>query len=217
MGISSRDIARACEALNRHEGLTPSARRVGVEIINHTDKRTGRAWPSEARLAEALGYTTRTIRRAKTELARLGFLAWRRRGPYRTPIYTIAWSVLSRIAGTLKERLKVATAKYRTAPRPAKSPLLVEKQHHDRTLESSYRSQGVSLGTWGRKTTQVLTDTQLNSRAHSRLWTTIRGLETSLVAQIIARMTESIEVEAVRAERFKPGSGLQTLLGLLKT
>lgn len=217
MAIAARDIARACEALNRHEGLTPAARRVGVEIINHIDRRTGKAWPSEARLADILGYTTRSIRRAKVELARLGVLSWRRRGPHRTPVYTIAWATLTGIARSLKERLKVATARFRKTTRAVGSPAPVEKRHHDRTFQSAYLPQSFSLRGIGRKTETVLPESLLNSRAHTRLWTAIRGLEASLVAQIIARMSENIEAEAVRAERFRPGSGLQTLAGLLRS
>lgn len=216
MAVTARDIARANEALNRHEGLTPAARRVGAEIINHIDRRTGKAWPSEVRLAEALGYTTRTIRRAKAELARLGFLAWRRRGPHRTPVYTIAWATLAGIARTLKERLRAATAKFRRKPvTAAGSSVPVEKRHHDRTFAPAYLAQSFSSGGGVRKTATVLPESLLNSRAHSRLWMAINGLEAALRGQLVDRMTETIEAEAVKAERYRPGSGLQTLAGLL--
>ena len=105
MAITSKDIAQAAEALNRFPGLSPLARRLGIELINHTcrnprHEQHGKAWPSEARLAEALSVTTRAIRKAKAQLKAHGFLAWEQRGrhPQRTPLYELAWERLRAVA-----------------------------------------------------------------------------------------------------------------------
>ena len=98
-------------ALNRHPDLSATARRVALELLNHINRATGTAWPSEARMAEALSITTRSIRRAKAELAALGLLTWQRRGTSkagRTNVYRLALAALLSLATRIKAKVKAA-------------------------------------------------------------------------------------------------------------
>ena len=52
MAISSTDKAKAAEALIRHPDLSSAARRVGLELLNRIDKRTGLLAPTEVAQAD---------------------------------------------------------------------------------------------------------------------------------------------------------------------
>lgn len=94
-----------------------------------------------------------------------------------------------------------------------------------RTFPSSYLTQiknikgalegmGGALAAKARQ--QVLTDQQLNAKAHSRLWAALQSLSPSHLSSLIDKVTEEVEAEAVKAERYSPGSGLITLSRLLE-
>ena len=216
MAISSQDIAIAAEALNRAPGLSSLARRVGIELINHTDRESGTAWPSEARLAEALSVSDRAIRKAKTQLKERGFLTWKHRGRSpagRTLLYNIAWERLKQLAASIKSRVKKAAESYR-------KPI---RQILGRNKRSGYLTQFLSIGleTAGRTIQRVPQNNihnplLLEKRAHSRLWEALKGLPEPTYTTIVAAITPSIEKQAVNAEQFTPTTGLSTLLSLIK-
>lgn len=214
MAITAREKAQAAEALNRHPGLSPAARRLGIELLNRIDRRTGITWPSEARLAEALGYSDRTIRRAKAELRAAGLLTWTCRGQHKTPLYTLGWEAIRAIGARIKARVAAA---FSTRPKISTAP--------GRTFRSSYLTQLKFTGTLevrgavsaAKFSPQSLTDTQLNARAHSRLWASLRNLAPAHLAQVLERLTEQAEAEAVKTERYHPGSGLGALKAALET
>jgi len=62
---------------------------------------------------------------------------------------------------------------------------------------------------------QVLTDPQLNAKAHSRLWEALRRIAPDQLTQLIDRITPEREAEAVKAERYRPGTGLDALKAAL--
>lgn len=250
MGITSADKSKATEALNRHPNLSPAARRVGLELLNRIDRKTGLAWPSEARMAETLGVNVRTIRRGKAELHALGLVTWVRRGTSRkgrTPLYTITWAVLLTIADTIKAKVKAACDAARVRTSGASKPSSVEKQSTEiitplpdrlpvqspqitpprpavgRTFSPSYLSQYLNKasgsGFWkapGTPQGQVMTDQQLNAKAHSRLWEGLRGLSQHHYAHLMDLLTPEHEAEAIKAERFRPGSGLTMIKTILE-
>lgn len=78
--ISPRDIARAAKTLIYVYGLSPSARRVGLALLDHLNVHSARCDPGEARLAAMLHISERAVRNAKHELRRVGFLTWRSHG-----------------------------------------------------------------------------------------------------------------------------------------
>src|SRR5262245_39609528 len=78
--ISPRDIARAAKTLNYVWGLSPSARRVGLALLDHLNVHNARCDPSEERLAALLHISVRAVRNGKSELRRVGFLTWKSHG-----------------------------------------------------------------------------------------------------------------------------------------
>mgnify|MGYP003378805250 CR=1 FL=1 len=224
MAITAREKAQAAEALNRHPDLSPAARRLGIELLNRIDRRTGVTWPSEARLAVALGCCERTIRRAKVELRAAGLLSWTCRGQHKTPVYSLLWEALKMIGAAIKAKVKAAFSSVSipqstTAERGPERP-------SGRTFSSSYLTQfknlkgaleGIGRPLAAKTHQQVLTDQQLNAKAHSRLWAALQSLSPSYLSQLIDRITEEVEAEAVKAERYSPGRGLITLSRLLES
>jgi hypothetical protein len=235
MGITAADIAKAAEAINRHPNLSPAARRVGLELLNHIDRKTGLAWPSEARMAEALGYDERTIRRGKAELAAAGMLSWIRRGTSkrgRTPLYTLAWDSLLSIATSIKTKLKAARDAARNRARASssstsKSPTTSQNNRYPppvgRTIPPAYLSQCFKIssgkGFWkapGTPQNQILTDQQLDRKASARIWEVLGRLAPAQLAQFIDRPdAEAVQDAAIKAERYQPGTGLAVLHDLI--
>jgi hypothetical protein len=236
LAITPQQIAIAAEALNRHPDLSATARRVGIELLNHADRTTGTAWPSEARMAEALGLTDRSIRRAKAELAALGLLTWQRRGTSkagRTNLYTLAWDALLSLAARIKAQLKAAASAARkrlgtpsTAPPPPvhKPSKNAARTFVDRTKASAYLTQlrfmvgGKVAGTAPAKPQgQILTDQQLDGRAQARVYDALRQLGQAALTQFLARPDAAqLEAAAIKAERYNKGSALTFLADRLR-
>ena len=59
----------------RDDTLPPSALRVAVILMRHLNRKSGLAWPSQGRLAEALGLTDRAVRKAIDALVKAGHLS----------------------------------------------------------------------------------------------------------------------------------------------
>jgi Helix-turn-helix domain len=236
VAISPTQIATAAEAINRHPELSGTARRVALELLNHADRTTGKAWPSEARLATALGVTDRSIRRAKVELAEHGLLTWQRRGTSkagRTNLYALAWDVLLSLAASIKAKVKAAAIAARKRLRvPSGVPQApVHKPSNgashpfvDRTKASAYLTQfrfmvgGKVAGTPPTKPQgQVLTDQQLDGRAQARVYDALRQLGQAALAQFLARPDAAdLEAAAIKAERYNKGSALAFLAERLR-
>lgn len=232
MPLTARQKAQAAEALIRHPDLTPAARRVGLELLNHADRRTGISWPSEARMAEALGVDPRTIRRGKASLRAAGLLTWEQRGGHRTPIYRLLWDRLVQLAAAIKVRVQTACKAARTAITTATPSTLppTSKPAGDgprrflgRTFSPAYPThQGLKKMGEGKQggNRQILTDAQLVARASSSFWTALQQLGPHLMAQFIAHpQATAFQEQAIHAERFQPDhgrTGILTLQRLLK-
>lgn len=228
MPITARQKAQAAEALIRHPDLTPAARRVGLELLNFADRRTGVSWPSEARMAEALGVNPRTIRRGKAELRAAGLLTWRQRGRHKTPIYELAWTMLVQLAATIKARVNSACKAARTAISTTSAPLRKPTENNaaprlGRTFSPSYPTHEDFKGALEEKKStrsQILTDEQLVARASTRFWTALQALGPHVMAQFIAHpRATALQEQAIQAERFKPHqgqTGIATLFASLK-
>lgn len=225
--LTPSQIAVAAEAINRHPDLSEKARRVAHELLCYADRSTGLAWPSEARLATALGLSDRSIRRAKAELAALGLLTWQRRGTSkrgRTPLYRLAWEQLLSLAAAIKHKVKIAAKAARdrfrpssssAAPPVSKTPNKGPRTFVDRTRLSTYLSQGFKLssggGFWkapGTPQGQALTNQQLDAKAHARVSEALRQLGHAALAAFYEHPDAAqLEAEAIKAERFKPDHG----------
>lgn len=231
MALTARQKAQAAEALIRHPDLSPAARRVGLELLNHADRRTGISWPSEARMAEALGVDARTIRRGKADLRAAGLLKWEQRGYHRTPIYRLLWDRLVQLAASIKARVQAAckaaraarkatsTAKASTPP-PSPPPAHERPENGSarstgRTFSSSYPThQGLKGALEGKSSASAaplrtqITEQELDARASARFWKALQALGPQIMAQFIAHpRAEELQAQAIRAERFKPDHG----------
>ena len=224
MPITARQKAQAAEALIRHPDLTPAARRVGLELLNYADRRTGISWPSESRMAEALGVDPRTIRRGKAALRAAGLLTWEQRGYHRTPIYRLLWDRLVQLAATIKARVQTAckaartaisTAKPSTSPPTSKPAGEVPALSTGRTFSPTYLTQqGFRRAGEGRQG-QILTDAQLVAKASSRFWAALQALGPQIMAQFISHpQADTLQAQAIHAERFKPDNGRTGVLML---
>lgn len=236
MAITPSQIAIAAEALNRHPDLSATARRVALELLGYADRETGLAWPSEARMATALGLTDRSVRRAKVELHALGLLTWVRRGTSRkgrTPLYRLAWDRLLSLAATIKAKVKAAASAARNrlrTPSAAPPPPIPKPSNGaartfvDRTKLSAYLSQGFKISTgkgfWkapGTPQGQHLTDQQLDAKAQARVYDALRQLGQTVLTQFIARPDAAqLEAAAIKAERYSQGSALAFLAAQLR-
>jgi len=234
VAITGTDIALAAEAFTRCPGLTPTARRVGHELLNYTDRSTGLAWPSEARLADALGVTVRTIQKAKAQLRQRGLLTWRQRGrhPQRTPVYELVWTALIALARGIKTRVKKVTARYRSPPqRPTGSPprSIPSTPGLGANFRSPYLPQKKDRSWDGTKKPPPRTPLQrrsgtdrfppalLRQRAHTRLWTALTAnLSTQHLGNLIDTLAKHPEIEeqAIVSEQRRWESGLPLLLQL---
>ena len=71
---------------------------------------------------------------------------------------------------------------------------------------------------FGKATSKTLADPAfLNRKAHARLWKAINGQPENIVTTIHSLTTPDVEYQAVLAERYKPKSGLHTLVRLLSS
>lgn len=80
--ITPLDTLLAIKAISLAPSLRDSDRRVGIALIEHFNRRTGRCDPSHARLARLLDLTPRTVVRSVKRLEAAGLFAKVRHGGY---------------------------------------------------------------------------------------------------------------------------------------
>jgi len=234
MPITARQKAQAAEALIRLPDLTPAARRVGLELLNHANRATGISWPSEARMAEALGVDPRTVRRGKADLRAAGLLTWEQRGYHRTPVYRLLWDRLVQLAAAIKQRVQAACSAARkattaNAATPPPSPPPINKRPENgparstgRTFSPAYFThQGLKTAGEGKGSAPAaplrgqITDAELNARASARFWKALQALGPQIMAQFIEHpRAAELQDAAIRAERFRPDHGRTAIAAL---
>lgn len=220
MPITPQQIAIAREAITRLPDLSASARRVAHELLNHVNRETGFAWPSEARLATALGLSVRSIERAKAQLRDLGLLTWQRRGTNkrgRTNLYSLSWETLLNIAARITAKVKAAAiaARNKLSATVSKARETAHRPFVDATKVAHYLHQcfnfkggKVSGLTPAKPQRQVLTDQQIIAKAHASVSNALRQLGHAAYAQFLALPdAEQLEAAAINAERWKPNKG----------
>ena len=115
MAVAALDTLIAIKAINLTPGLCESDRRVGVTLIEHYNRKTGRCDPGQARLAELLGYCLRTIIRATQRLERAGLFRKVRHGGYSSRnSYAPNWERLDAINEEWKAKLHRRKSSART-------------------------------------------------------------------------------------------------------
>lgn len=225
--ITSKEVALAAEALNRFPGLSPIARRVGIELINRADRKTGQCRPSEGRLALSLGCDDRSVRRAKVELQAAGFLCWHTPGHHKRSIYQIMWSRLCDAALRLKRKIRqaadpaIAKARHDKAVKWRRylnqEPLRRMRQYmghapvakSDRTKMSGNPTTHINQFIKALETGKV---DPLREASERRFWADISKLPDALSAQITAFLEEDTLERALEAERRLWGDGIQYVI-----
>ena len=216
--VTSKDIAIAAEAINRHRGLTPSARQVAIEILQGMNKAIATTWRSVNGLAVRLALSPRTIGNALRLLRDLGLIQTRPRGG-KGLLFRITWSALRRIGAAIKREV----GKRLGTRAKAQAIDLPPERQRDRQPASPVPTQvkiyrgGVGAGAPRQPSQSIVPDEILNRKAHQRLWQAIRGFGVELVTAVMVHDNAAeLEAEAVRAERYRPGSGLAVLVERLR-
>jgi hypothetical protein len=93
MNVRPLDTLLAIKAIGLEEGLKPSDRRVGVLLLEHYNRRTGRCDPSMQRMGSLLGLSVRTIIRSTQRLEKAGlFRKTRHGGNFNNNFYEPMWA-----------------------------------------------------------------------------------------------------------------------------
>lgn len=103
----------------RVAALRPSDRLVGVTLIEHFNRRTGRCDPSLERLSKLLGLSIRTVIRATQRLQRAGLFRKTRHGGYSNRnSYEPDWRRLEGLDAAWGQKLREHSAHRRTSMSP---------------------------------------------------------------------------------------------------
>lgn len=104
--IKSIDTLLAIKAINLAPGLVPSDRVVGVALIEHYNRRSGRCDPGMERLAGLLGLCTRTVLRATKRLVRAGLFKKVSHGGYfNRNSYEPNWQRLAELEAAWRKKM----------------------------------------------------------------------------------------------------------------
>lgn len=212
MAYQTKDIALAAEALNRVPGLSPLARRLGIEVLNRMDRQTGRCKPSEARLALSLGCDERSIRRAKVELQDAGFLCWISPGRYCRSIYQLMVSKLAKVALELKAAIRKAVTpqvlkivnqqriRARKAQETLKAAVNADRTKMSGNLTTLSNTKYIRPGK-GSESSQGWA-----KNAEQRFWADIAQSKEATL--LVDRLTESLLERVIEAEGRAKGAGI---------
>lgn len=134
-GLKPQELAsmrwQAIEAFNRIPGLSPAARRVGIELICTMDAKTRACFPGELRLAGMLNMWPSAIKKGKVDLRDAGLLSWSNPGgPRHQSHYRFDWDALTRLSQEAKTRGELATETRKFEPVNASL-----QQPHQRTMD----------------------------------------------------------------------------------
>jgi hypothetical protein len=120
MSVKPLDTLIAIKVINLIPGVTASARRVGVTLIEHYNRRTGRCDPGIERLAELLGCCTRTIIRATDRLERTRLFRKVRHGGYSNRnSYEPNWALFTELERAWRDKLQESARLRRMKMSPA--------------------------------------------------------------------------------------------------
>ena len=206
MAISSTDIAKAAEAINRHRGLNPSSRRVGLEILNAMNRQTATAWRSVGGLARRLGISERSVSYALRLLRKLDLIVTKPNGG-KGLLFRLAWRRIKAVGAAIKRELfrqSGTRTERQVAVPPIKrkdTPQAVADVLPPKNISRSFEKKTGS-------TQQILTDQQLDGRAQTRIYDALKALGHAAMMQFFNHPDAAqLEADAIKAERFSPDQG----------
>jgi DNA-binding transcriptional ArsR family regulator len=107
MPVSPLDTLLAIKVINLAPGLLPSDRLVGVILIEHYNRRTGRCDPGVERIATLSGLSPRTVMRATWRLEKAGLVRKIRHGGYSNRNrYEPNWQRFAELEAVWRNKLK---------------------------------------------------------------------------------------------------------------
>jgi hypothetical protein len=233
MAVKALDTLLAIKVINLVPGLRQSDRRVGVALIEHFNRKTGRCDPSLGRIAGLLGYCTRTIIRSTQKLESIGLFQKVRHGGYTNRnSYEPNWPRFAELETAWKEKL-LQNARSRQSglsPAPGQPSHVADDKHVTQTCSTNQSQSTCSSGrpnkrmeaveirsntnSFGKRSADAARDEaegrwcrELNDRFRSKSVT---------YAEIIRAITPDIKDAATEAEFKQRGAGIAYVIKELK-
>ena len=137
MRVQRLDTLLAIKAISIVPGLTDSDRQIGIALIEHFNRDTGRCDPSLDRLSEVTGFCTRTAIRSLKRLTAAGLFQIDRHGGYSNRnSYEPIWHRFAAIRNTWQAKFK---AKSLSRDRREVSPGPCQPEANRRAIERDLR------------------------------------------------------------------------------
>jgi predicted transcriptional regulator len=236
MAVKSLDTLLAIKVINLMPGLRASDRRVGAALIEHFNRKRGRLDPSIARIAELLGYCTRTVIRSTQSLEAAGLFRKVRHGGYSSRnSYEPNWSRLAELGAAWNAKLHRNVRSERTNL----SPVARQECHvgSDSDVTQTCSNRNLYEQTYskrpsneGRKTVQPSTrlpsltpgtsSTDAACAEAERRWTSElhrRFAQLPITyGEVIERIDAEMRDSATAAELRRRGAGIEHVLSKLR-
>lgn len=232
MTVRAIDTLLAVKVLNVMPGLSSSDRRVGVALIEHFNRKTGRCDPGIDRIAKLLGLCTRTIIRSTNKLQKMGLFSKVRHGGYSNRnSYQPNWPRFAELEEAWRQKMKLHSLSRRPGLSSAsRQPCHI---HGDngvaQTCIANLQKQTCSTG-WpngsngaaraNRSGSGTISSRNAALRAAERRWTEALRLEFAsrpdAYAQAIEAIDSNMQRAASEAEMRSRGAGLAHILAQLK-
>lgn len=226
-----KDKTLAHRALCIERTLTPAAKAVCSELVDHFNRKTGQCDPGKKRLADLTGYSIRTVTNALRILEQKQFIIrFRHGGGHFTNAYFINWQKFRKIAhsGDQPDETICTTPGEETliTTGEAQCPQTIErtfekkplKERSDRKDNITHHSQPIPSRSTGQTFRRLPPSRQVLENLAVKAWERhlrkIVGQER--YADALEKLTPEICEAATRSEIKKPGSGAYTVLDTLK-
>jgi len=235
MPVKSLDTLLAIKIISLTPGLCLSDRQVGILLIEHYNRKTGRCDPGIERLSALLGRSTRTIIRSTNRLEAAGLFKKVRHGGYsHRNSYTPNWSRFAELLAAWDRRLKLAansrsiqlspSERHRSHVEPDVRVTQTYKanlpnQTYRDSRESNKRASLPTV-TWRLHPVVAASSADAATTATERCWMDDLHRQFSSMPTTYGEIIEAISTEmreaATQAEMKRRGAGLDYIVRQLK-
>jgi predicted transcriptional regulator len=238
MRVQRIETLLAIKAISIVPGLTESDRQVGIALIEHFNRDSGRCDPSLDRLAKITGLSTRTVMRALKRLTAAGLFWIRRHGGYSNRnSYEPMWHRFEAIRNTWQARFS-ARSRSRAGRKVSPSMCQPEAKTPDAGVTQTYCKDNLLNATYLGRPTEGMGTTpsapnppaprnpfspapsEAARTAAERRWS--EALRIHFVSDPVAygeaihRIDQDLRLAATEAELRRRGQGLLTILRRLR-
>ena len=221
----------ALKAMSLAPDLKANDRRVGVALIEHFNRKTGRCDPSLERLARLLGISTRTVIRSVERLERAGLFRKARHGGYfNRNSYEPVWSKLWELEAAW--RVKFNESKQSRTSNVSHAPCQPRHIHTDSAVTQTCQTnllKETCRKRWAieeRRSSSIVKPLSQSSTDAARAaaegrWT--QAVHDNFVSQpvthgeVISFITAEMHAAATDAEMRKRGAGFAYIMSKLRT